>query len=222
MFANLAYFLKGSINRVVNMYSVFPISQILTSQDSFINELSRLNTKEKYRLKNVLKKSSELSLKVFDCKKELYPEAIDELIQQMINSGLRTAEYFNEQMIALFNNLYDAGLIKVFVTYDHEVPKAANLCLYTESNEYIDWIALYAEKRNNLFNLLQTIEYISQTGGSLNFARGTYEYKMHNFRPVLHFLFGIYHSKSKFGKFCNLWDANYYYLRQIAKSILRK
>ena len=224
MFANLAYFLKGSINRVVNMYSDFPISSTNNTQASFVNELSRLNTKEKYRLKNVLKKTTELSLRIYDCREEPFPETvINGLIQQMIISGLRTDNYFSAQMVTLFKSLYNSELLKLFVTYNKEQPIAANLFFYTEqTRDYIDWISLYIEKRNNLYNLLQAIEFISHDGGKLNFARGTYEYKMHNFRPSLHFLHGIYHSKSEFDKFCDLLNTNCYYLRQIAKSILRK
>ena len=223
LFANLAYFLKGSINRVVNVCSDFYIPQADDSQVSFVNGLSRLNTKEKYRLKNVLNKTADLSLRVFESGSATFPDTvIVGLIQQMIHSGIRKAGFFDTHMMSLFRSLYDAGLLSVFVTSENEQPVAANLIL-KDGNEYIDWIALYSEKSNNLKNLLQVVEYVSNTGGGcLNFARGAYEYKIHNFRPALHFLFGIYHSKSFWGKIADLWHADGYSLRQIAKCYLRK
>lgn len=223
LFANLAFSFKGSINRVVNMYSDFPVSPTNDSQLSFVNGMSRLNAKEKDRLKNVLRKASNMSLRVFKCGTETFPNSIvSGLIQHMIDSGIRNTDYFDMPMMSLFKCLYDAGLLTVFASYENEQPVAANLFL-TNNNQYIDWIALYSEKRYNLNNLLQVVEYISNTGGGvLNFARGTYEYKMHNFRPSLHFLFGIFHSKSVFGKISDLWNAVGYFLRQIAKSYLRR
>ena len=223
LFANLAYFLKGGINRVVSMYSDFHVSQSGDYQVSFVNGMSRLNTKDKYRLKNVLNKTAMMSLKVYESRTELFPESIvSGLTQQMIYAGIRKTYYFNMHMMTLFKCLYDAGLLIVFATYENERPIAANLFLKNK-DEYIDWIALYSEKSNNLNNLLQVVEYISNTGGGImNLARGTYEYKMHNFRPALHFLFGLFHSKNLLGKIFDLWAADGYYLRQIAKSYLRK
>ena len=63
--------------------------------------------------------------------------------------------------------------------------------------ELIDWIAMYDDPVSNGWNLLQCIRWMSsQGGGALNFARGVYMYKMHNYRPALHDLDRLRWSRS--------------------------
>ena len=222
--SNLRYFLSPSFVYSNNAYTCCTLSHIDASQP-VTDALMFLRSKERARLKNVYTKINADQLCVYDVHKgESFPsQLVTDVIKQMVDSGWRTYQYFNESMIMLFRSLYDAGLLQIHLTKKDNSILAANFWLYDKGNtEYIDWIAIYTDKERNLDNLLQSIHYIAQQGGMVNFGRGTYKYKMHNFRPQIYNLYTLRWSKSLWGQIGDLFAMNLYHIKQIIKKIIRK
>lgn len=206
-------------------FSTVNISKNDNRAKNVVETLPNLNTKDRYRLKNIQKKAMGEDFIVYAKDLEMdYPETlIRKLINDMIEKKIRTVDYFADRMQTLFSDVYRAGLLQVHVTLNEGVVVAANLYLKSSfSEEYIDWIALYKEKKYNLDNILATISHIAKTGGVLNFARGTYPYKVHNFRPCISNLYRFQYSKTVMGSINILIDSAWINAKQIIKSIIRK
>lgn len=223
-----AYFCYFFVSPVVvrrTAFSTVSISKNDNQTKNVVDTLPNLNTKDRYRLKNIQKKAVGEDFVVYSKNEgKEYPETtIKQLIDDMIDNKIRTEDYFDGRMLTLFSDLYHAGLLQVHVTLKEETPLAANLYLKSsDCNEYIDWIALYKEKKYNLDNLLATISHIAEIGGVLNFARGTYPYKIHNFRPCISNLYRFQYSKTMVGSIGVLIDAAWINAKQIIKRIVRK
>ena len=224
MLSSFNYFLKPSLIYSTNSYSCV---HFINRNDykSVVDVLPALRSKERARLRNIYQKIDSTSHVIYSKDNgDVFPEKhVITLISQMLDLQLRTQTYFNNDMIELFRKLYEDGLMQVHVTNYSNGPVAANLWLHIpERDEYIDWIALYAQKGKNLDNLLQSFDHIARNGGFVNFARGTYQYKMHNFRPVVYNLYTLRWSKSIWGQVGDLFAMNLYHIKQIVKKIIRK
>ena len=139
-----------------------------------------------------------------------------------MQSGIRSANYFSDSFKQFINQCYKQGILSVAVTtVDNDAVAAhfyfvKNLCT-------IAWIILYKEGKYLTCNTLQTISLIGQEGGgTFNFARGLYGYKVEKFRPIMHNLYRISYSKSKLGQFVNWLECCKYYLKTILKPIIRR
>lgn len=220
----LRYFLRPAIAYCSNSFSVLNVNP-LVGDEHFLDSIDSLNSKERAKLKNVWRKMPDnCSLRIYSREVDIvFPRReLDDLVSAMVSQGLRSYDYFSDTMISLFEELYAAGLLQVYFSMLGDTPVAANLCLIDKTGDIIiDWIALYKDKRNNLDNLLQIIGYISQNGGSINFARGVYKYKIHNFHPMIYDLFTLRWSKSVLGQIRDIWAMSYYQLRQVAKKIIK-
>lgn len=223
LFSIFEYLFKGSQIRMSNKWSHFHIPSSEIGSRTYVDALSQLNSKEKYRLKNIAKKMELLNFRFFVKSESPYPELqIESLAKTMIAAGIRTDSYFDNSFLNIFKKCYDAGVLAVAITYNENTPIAINLYLVNDK-EYIDWIALYKESHYNMWNLLQMVEYIYENkGGVLNFARGQYQYKIHNFRPIIDTLFCITYSKGKFKQFLNWIDVSKFYLKRVVKPYIRK
>lgn len=218
--AIMEYFFKGSIVRMTNKWSLMVMD---SCADDYLQSIKFMNNKDRYKLKKMSKKCEKLEFKFLDKSNGMSPAPIlEELVNSMTSSGLRTEAYFTKEFMNVIYDCYNAGILTVAVTYKDGEAMAANLYMIN-GNEYIDWLAVYKEGQYNTFNLLQMLEYIyNHGGGSLNFARGQYDYKIRNFKPVLHCLYRITYTKSKFGQFKNWLDATKYYLKTVVKPYVRK
>lgn len=201
--SSLQFQLKGSVLFGYSRYSFFRIPG-MASEKSSIDALGNLSTKEKYRLKNISSKMQKVSAewRCFDnSDSDAWPEElVSKLTGSMIESGIRKKKYFSPEYLSFIKGVYDSGSLMIFATYVQSNPVSCNLFL-KNGDEYIDWMAFYTEPSYNAWNLLQFISWLhGKGGGSLNFARGIYMYKLHNFRPVLRNLDRLRFSKSFFGK----------------------
>ena len=205
--SGLQYHLKGCVLFGYRKYSVMKVPAIGGAK-SAIDALAHLSTKEKYRLKNIASKmdAAGVDFRLFDSNEAWPAELIGTLTQSMVAAGIRKPEYFSPGFLDFLKGVYDAGLMVVCATFRDGTPLACNLLLRGgASGELIDWIALYDDPVSNGWNLLQCIRWVSaQGGGTLNFARGVYMYKMHNYRPALYDLDRLRWSRSRLGRLADL------------------
>ena len=200
--SSLQYHLKGSFLFAYRKFSSLAIPAIGDAK-SAIDTLANLSTKEKYRLKNIASKTQKdnLEFKKYIAGENPWPEdMIRNLSASMISAGIRKKSYFSERFLDFLKDIYDSGLMTIMATYAEGEPLACNLFLHGKG-EMIDWIALYRDPSSNGRNLLQFImDFSREGGGVLNFARGVYMYKMHNYRPALSDLDRLRYSKSFLGR----------------------
>lgn len=207
--SSLQFQLKGALLYGYSRYSYFTVPQAGTEK-SAIDALKQLSTKEKYRLKNIVTKMEKAGAECrsFDATKgDAWPEElVTFLTDSMVAAGIRKRKYFSPAYLTFVKGVYDSGAMMILATYVQGCPTSCNLFL-KNGGEYIDWMAFYTEPSNNAWNLLQFISWLHANGGGmLNFARGIYMYKLHNFRPVLCNLDRLRYSKSAFGRIADAID----------------
>ena len=207
----------SSLTFANNAYSVLQIEQ-RKGDDHFTKALPVLNATERNRIKKVYNKLKSSEFKIFNGDMDYPEKELEALMLSMIEAGIREQDYL-KQFAPLLKTLYQERQLLIGVTYMDSQPLAANIFLKGE-DEYINWLVFYTDKQYNLWNVLQHVEMFSETGAVLNFARGLYEYKMRNFRPVVHDLFTFNYSKTIGGDIKILYLFIYYQLRQLAKRII--
>lgn len=222
MSAVFGYFFKGMQTRIANKWSYFHVNAKQELDKTYLDSMSHLSRKDKYKLVKVNKKFAPYNMKLFKISENSYPkDIVDSIIHAMLALGIRTEAYFSDDFKSIIENLYNDGVLSVAVTYKGNEPLVANLYLI-QDNEYINWLVVYKERRYNTMNLLQSVEYIYNNGGGiLNFARGIYEYKVSNFRPEIHNLYRVEYSKNFIGKVGNLLSFYKYYLKVFLKPYIR-
>lgn len=219
----LGYFFKSMQTRITNRWSYFTVSSQEPKDKSFLDGMHHLNSKERYKLKKRVKKETSYDLKIFDISEEVYPtEIIDDIINTMLSSGMRTEAYFSDDFKHIIENLYNDGLLSVAVTSENNTALVANLFLMN-GNEWLNWLVVYRDGQYNTANLLQMVDHIYTAGGGIfNFARGIYEYKVSNFRPEIHNLYRVEYAKSLKDQIGVLMSFYKYYLKVFLKPIIRK
>lgn len=220
--AILCYFFKGSLVSITNHWS---FACVKSNEETLkIDEsIAYLNREDRYRIRKLKKKSEVFVCRIFCISTNKFPkEYLDEIIRFMINVKIRTEAYFSHQFLRVVEDCYNDGVIKLIFTFSNSEPVACNICMDNNA-EYINWLSVYKNNQFTSLNLLQTLDKIhTNGGGTLNFARGIYEYKIRNFKPEIHNLYKISYRKSNCGKI-GLWmNVCIYYLKQVVKSIIRK
>lgn len=218
-FSNL---LTPSLSYGYKAYSIFQVDT-RNGEEHYLDTLRHLNAKERHRVKKVANKMTDTTFSIFRADKEYPKDALCELMQQMIATGIREDDYLSK-MESLVEKLYSLGLLTIGITSVNDRPLAANIFIRKgNAGEYINWLVFYTDKQYNLWNLLQCIEYISNHGGgTFNFARGTYEYKMRNFRPTLQTLYRFDYSKSMLGSIKVSMKQLNYFVRILGKRIVEE
>ena len=222
--SNFTPFMRGIVSYPINAYSYFYI-QVPKEGTTYIESINQIeNAKDRNRLKKLERKIKDADFRFYKKGKENsnYPsEIIGNLTDVMIKNGIRTRAYFNNQFLEFIKELYEKGILIIGVTLLHDKPVALSFSVYENKEELIQWVALYTEKQYNLWNVLQLISFLYKKGGNVrfNFARGIYEYKLRNFRPIIKPLYCLYYSKTRMGQLRDCVGACLYFYRKIDKSL---
>lgn len=226
MISSLKFHFKLSIVQDINYYPLVPIKA--SSKDKiFIDGLTTVPSKRRGNLKKSYTQISDrCEMKVMSKSDGYkYPEEILlDMANHMINQGIRTKEYFSEQMLSWWKVLYENDILSVAVLYEEQLPVACTLIFKDiEKNECITWIMLYLDSKWNMRSNLYIVDYIYQHGdGTLNLARGIYDYKVTNFHPDVRPLFCLKIAKTKWWHFKNIIATTIHYSKPIVKAWLRR
>lgn len=182
-------------------YSTLPIFPSDTDKD-FLDSMKSLNAKKKKNLRRDYCKTRESNELFLFGKKNgnPYPQGIVyELTTLMINKGIRSKDYFSGQMLELWNELYDKGVMDIAVLYHQKKVKSVNFVYKDRKcSEVIKWIMVYEDNIWNKSINLMIAEHLYNKGGyTINFARGIYDYKLVNFHPNVKTLFNVTISKNR-------------------------
>jgi hypothetical protein len=174
-------------------YSYLPISPNQEEGGSFIDSLHHLTAKERNRLKNIEKKASDLSFKIISIESDDYPEKeVGELVQIMIDKGIRSSAYFTDNLLGFIKDLYQAGVLKIGMIFQGQDLGSISFYYQCQNGMCIQWIIVYSDKAYNLQAKLKIINSVYEGGGGIfNFGRGTYAYKIQHFRPIIQNLFCV-------------------------------
>ena len=198
----LCSYLNQRINKSVclsqNGYSYFDVNPVSKTESDAIITLS--NAKDRNRVKKIVNKMGQVSYHIYPETTQMeFPRmVVEDLMKEMINKGLRTANYFSTSFKLFVEDLYKERLICIITTEEENVVRSASISFVSpKCNEYIQWLALYTEKQYNIWNILNLVNSLRHSeGGRVNFARGIYEYKNRNFRPRINNLMVIKYKKS--------------------------
>ena len=226
MISSLKFHFKLSIVQDINYYPLVPIKA--SSMDKiFIEGLITVPSKRRGNLKKSYTQISDrCEMKVMSKSDGFeYPEeTLLDMANQMISQGIRAKEYFSEQMLSWWKILYENDMLSVAVLYEEHLPVACTLIFKDiEKNECITWIMLYLDSKWNMRSNLYIVNYIYQHGdGTLNLARGIYDYKVTNFHPDVRPLFCVKIAKTNWGHFKNIITTTIHYSKPIVKAWLKR
>lgn len=152
-----------------------------------------------------------------------YPQKeVETLVAQMLKAAIRDKSYFSDEMLAFWRDLYEKGVLVAALLYENDEIRTCNFMYYDEKrNEYIKWIMLYKENSWNMKINIMIADYLyNNGGGTINFARGIYDYKLTNFHPDVKPLFCVRIAKTRWGHFRNILSTALHYSKPIIKSWL--
>jgi hypothetical protein len=210
-----------------NFYSSIPITQQASDSDS-IDAFRYVQAKHRTRLrktkKTAVSKGARLEILNKNDGKPYPKNEVETLIKVMETAGIRTEAYFSEAMLKFWQKLYESEVLSLALLYEGETVMSCNFMFYDERRrEYIKWIMLYRENNwNMILNILLVDHIYTQGGGSINFARGIYDYKLSNFHPDVKPLFCVKIAKTRWGHFKNIVSTAFHYSKPIIKSFIRK
>jgi len=215
----MKYFFSPSFVFASNAFSTIPVSRKRVEEKM---PSLHLHAKDKNRLSNILKKCGDMEMKVYRIDESDYPENIlQELVDYMISTGQRSKDYFCKGRLDLIKDLYNKELVSIAVVKEGGLYVSASV-FYRGEKELINWIIVYRESKHNLTNKLLLLNSFSEEGGgTFNFARGTYSYKLQHFRPIVGNLNTFMYSKGfwrQVGLVASIAKTN---MRSIAKHIIK-
>jgi len=217
---------KFQITYDVNQYSSIPVYKKDSDRDVIDSIRYVQATKRKNLRKSLSKINPDTEFKIFSNREnKAYPkDLINELIACMVGNGIRTSKYFSEEMLLFWEELYENDVLILATISENKEPKSCHFMFYDEKkNEYIMWIILYSDPSWNLkINLLIAQHIYDNGGGTINFARGIYDYKLVNFHPDVKPLFCVRIAKTRRRHLRNLLAVGFHYLKPVIMSIIRR
>ena len=180
---------------------------------------NHLNKEQIRRIVRLQKKNSDLLFEVFDGQKQFPKEQVIILRNQMIAQKLRETDFFDDSYVSFLESLYRIREIEIFSKWDNEQMICCTI-VFKKENYRMLWIDLYSDIRFvSLSSYIDYIEYLNQFQDmTLSFARGSYDFKVTNFKPKIENLYNLRYSKSKF----DFIFTNYYLLKYFLKRIIKK
>lgn len=217
---------RYTIVQDVNYYSTIPIYSLSEDKDS-IDAFRYVQAKQRRNLRKTISKiKADTEFQIMSALSgQNYPEGIvANLVNKMISDGIRSREYFSSKMLTFWRQLYDDGVLSLAIISQNGVTESCNFMFYDKvHNQYIKWIMLYMDNSWNMkINLMIANHLYNTGGGTINFARGIYDYKLVNFHPDVKPLFRVMIAKTRWGHFKNLISTVFHYSKPIIKLWLRR
>lgn len=195
-----------------------------TESENPIQSLAHLNSSNKYNLKHIYKECKDLDFKIYSkASGDEYPKKdLEYLANQMVSKGFRSKDYFNAEMLSLWEKLYNGSLIEVAVLYNAEKMPISiqTVFLNPRKQEFIIWIILYENpKYNQMNNIRYFVEKAQNGNGTIDFGRGGYAYKMIHLKPDMENIYRLMYSKTLWGNWYIFFKINISHLRKTLASL---
>ncbi len=176
-------------------------SMKLVPGENFFQCFQRLNAKKKQVLKQLLKHNKHYISEIYS-HDEPYPDKkIRDLAYDMIKRGERSEAFFSDDMLTLFGQMFQKGVLTVHeVRTESGETVAVNLLIRLEEDRYMFWIDLFKDIRKiNVVSNLLFMKSLCESASrpvTLDYGRGIYEYKIKNFQPDIDIQLTFFHSKN--------------------------
>ena len=111
---------------------------------------------------------------------------------RMIKLGIRKNNFLNESQINIIRELYNSKKLIISLVRHNNKVQAISFIL-KNNHKYLFWIDMFDDsKMINLFNYISYMREVSVNESVIvNFGRGTYNYKIVNFKPTIKQLYTI-------------------------------
>ena len=189
--SNIEKVLK-SLSFYTRSTSVYYSLLSLKQTDNFPDNFTHFVYRQRRRLKRILKKYS-TDHKIYERSTDIFPiEQIITLRNEMIEEKTRSEDFLDSDFLDLAKKLYNSNNLIVSVIKSDGKLLGVSL-LFRDKNNYSFWVDLYNNKpMANLYHNILFIKRISfENDAIFNFARGTYNYKIQNFKPEIYSLYEL-------------------------------
>ena len=171
----------------------------LLKTDSFPANFTHFVYRQRRRLKRILKKYDG-EIFIHENTNSVFPkEEILSLRKYMIENGMRSNTFLDDEMIHLIEILYSSNLLQISILKIKSDISAISI-LFQKEKEYSFWIDLFDNKQmiNLYHNTIFIKEITKKSDAYFNFGRGDYSYKIQNFAPDISPLFNVNVFNNKF------------------------
>ena len=111
----------------------------------------------------------------------------------MVKEGLRKQDFYNKSFIILMESIFEKGLLEIWRLEEEGHLLSLSFHLVSKDNRIV-WIDFYDPKPYaNIAHYIYFLENLEEK--SISLGRGTYGYKMNNFKAMPLDLYCFYYSK---------------------------
>ena len=169
----------------------------------FPDNFQDYRSKQKTEFRRILKINIEKDHKIIDFTTSFFPrDQIITLRSRMILLGIRDNSFLSNNQLLYIEKLYLSGMLFLSIVSEKGIVNAISFIINSPA-EYLIWIDLYDDsKLVNLYNYILVSSNLSaHESATINFGRGSYNYKIKNFLPEKKKLFSLYLFSSKYVEF---------------------
>jgi hypothetical protein len=183
----------------------------------FPYNVSHYRSRQKHRINKAFRKHKDKEFQILSCEHHNFPKKdILMLNEKMISLGIRKDNFMPNKRLLLIESLYNAGIIIINIMKKEDQVHSMNLLLKDSSSEFIFWIDLF--DGTPMINITSYINFLKVMSLhhvlDINFGRGRYFYKISNFSPEFHELYGVY-------IFSNTWQRLRFIIFEEFKGLLK-
>ena len=192
-------------------------SVLYLNKGFFPDNCLNYKSKQKTEFRRILKFNKLKDHKIIDCTKSCFPKIQIELLRErMISLGIRDKNFLSDSQLLIIEELYLNGKVVISIVSDNGVINAISFIINSRS-EYLLWIDMFDDsKMINLCNYILAIHSLSSKESAIiNFGRGSYNYKIKNFLPIVNQLFSVYIFPSKYS------ELKFFFERRVIQLIKR-
>lgn len=185
-------------------------SELQLEKGDFPNNYSKYKSKQKTEFRRIKKINKDKTHYLFSVLSLDFPKKnIISLREKMIALGYRKNNFLSDEQLMIIENLYLERKMLISMIKKNNKVHALSFVL-KKSNEYLFWIDMFDDtKMVNIFNYISLMQELSSKNTvKMNLGRGTYNYKITNFKPEIKQLFAIFIFSSKFQKLSFLFFKN--------------
>jgi len=202
-------------NKVV--LSISEYSSLNVEKGIFPYNVPHFRSHQKHRINKAYNKHEDKQCQILSIDQHDFPKK-DMLILslRMISLSIRKDNFLTKERLLLIESLYNAGIVIINILKKEDQVISMNILLKKSPREFIFWIDLFDDTQ--MINITSYIRFIrttsSESSVDINFGRGRYFYKVSNFAPKFHILYGIY-------IFANIWQRWKFIIFEGAKGLLK-
>lgn len=176
--------------------------------------LKHLTSNERGKLKRLQKLNNDYTFYFND---DFNKSDILKLREEMVRLGKRNHQFLNGGFLSLIVKMKEKDFLQISSLKSNKL--LAVSFVLKRANKYLIWVGAYENKPFlYLAQYIHILEHL-KAGDTISFGRGTYDYKMRNFNPVMKNLYVFKYNKTYYGFIIHSLQS---FTKSIVKSLLKK